>query len=124
MKKQKIKKALYWVLTSLVSLVLIASALGKFIKAEGQIKNAENWNIPYELLYVIALVEILIVVMLLMRRIKYGVGLLIVLMIGAMGTHLTHNEAQFTIINVILIGFASGIFFTGKVFDQKISSNE
>lgn len=120
MKNAKLQKIFYWVMTSLVSLVLIASALGKFMKEESQIKNAENWNIPFELLYVIALVEIAIVTLLLIRKVKYGVGLLVVLMIGAIGTHLTHKEGQFVILNLILIGLASGIFFTGKVFNQRI----
>ena len=113
MKKRTLLKILFWLQLSLLCLVLLASAIGKFFKIEAHIENAANWGFPYFIMYSIALYELLIV-FLLFKNIKMGLFMLTILMLGAITTHFVNDENQFIIVNIVILGITTGLFFTHK----------
>ena len=114
---------LFWIQISLLCLILLASAIGKFFKIEAHLENAANWGFPYFIMYSIALYELLIV-FLLFKNTKMGLFMLALLMLGAIITHFIDNENHFIIMNVIILGIATGLFFTNKTLEKSKPLNQ
>ncbi len=108
-----------WVLITLVVIILVSSAYGKFSGSEAQRLNAANWGFPYWLMYPIALYELAISLLFLVGKRNYGSVGLGLMMIVAAGVHLLNNEALYMIGNAVIILFAAGIYF----IDRKLKQN-
>ncbi len=92
MNKLKVANIGVWVLTVITAGLFLLSALPKFFMP-GWVSRFSAWGYPEWFLYVIAVLEAAGAVGLLIPRIApYAAGGLIVIMLGAMYTHLTHGE--------------------------------
>ena len=92
MDASKLKVGGIWTLTGITSALFLMSALPKFMMP-GWVGRFAAWGYPEWFLYVIATLEALGAVGLLIPRFaSYAAAGLVVIMIGAIYTHLTHDE--------------------------------
>ncbi len=90
----KTKKAIYWVLTGLVSFVFLGSAFGKLTGNEEALKMAANFGLDSKTYLLIGLVELASLILFIIPRTGIiGTILLSAYMGGAISTHLEHNES-------------------------------
>ena len=81
-----------WVLVGVTSALFLLSALPKFTMP-GWVGRFEAWGYPAWFLYLIAALETAGAIGLLIPRLApFAAGGLILIMIGAMYTHLTHDQ--------------------------------
>ncbi len=93
MKQQKIVKILGWVLTGIVSLLLIFSAFLKITQNELAVAQATAAGININTYQIIGVIELLAVVLFIIPRTGVvGTLLLAAYMGGAIVTHLVHQE--------------------------------
>lgn len=91
---EKTKKIIYWVLTGLVSLVFLGSAIGKLTANEEALKMAANFGLDPRTYTLIGVVELACLVLFIIPRTGViGTLLLAGYMGGAIATHLEHGEA-------------------------------
>lgn len=89
---KSLKAGALWTLTGIVSALFLLSAVPKFMMP-GWVGRFAAWGYPEWFLYVIALFEVLGAIGLLVPRLASYAGLgLVVIMFGAIYTHLTHDE--------------------------------
>jgi len=82
-----------WVLTALTAILFLLSGVPKFFEP-GWVPRFADWGYPQWFLYVIASLEAIGAIGLLVPRFaSYAAGLLIVIMIGAIYTHVTHDQS-------------------------------
>lgn len=92
MNKSKLANIGVWVLSAVTAALFLLSAMPKFFMPDW-LGRFEAWGYPEWFMYVIAILEAAGAVGLLIPRIApYAAGGLMVLMLGAMYTHLTHAE--------------------------------
>ena len=89
---EKTKKIIYWVLTGLVSIAFLGSALGKLNANAEALKMAENFGIDPNTYMLLGIIEILSLILFIIPRTGIiGTILLASYMGGAIATHLEHN---------------------------------
>lgn len=89
---EKTKKIIYWVLTGLVSIAFLGSALGKLNANAEALKMAENFGIDPNTYMLLGIIEILSLILFIIPRTGIiGIILLASYMGGAIATHLEHN---------------------------------
>lgn len=94
MNSNKSKNIIYWVLTSLVALVFLGSAIGKFSGNEEALKMASNFGLDAKTYIWIGIVELVCLVLFVIPRTGViGAMLLAAYMGGAIATHLEHGES-------------------------------
>ena len=85
-------KIFVWIMTGITSALFLVSAIPKFT-LPGWVSRFAAWGYPEWFLYVIAVLEAAAAIALLIPRLApYAAGGLVVIMLGAMYTHLTHGE--------------------------------
>lgn len=93
MTKARIANIGVWTLTTLTGALFLLSALPKFAMP-GWITRFAAWGYPQWFLYVIAVLEAAGAVALFVPRLApYAAGGLIIVMLGAVYTHITHDES-------------------------------
>jgi hypothetical protein len=94
MTTEKTKKIIYWVLTGLVSLVFLGSAIGKFTANEEALKIATNFGLDARTYTLLGVVELVCLILFIVPRTGIiGTLLLAAYMGGAIATHLEHGES-------------------------------
>jgi hypothetical protein len=90
----KSNKIIYWVLTGLISLVFIGSALGKLTANQESLKMASNFGLDAHMFTMIGIVELVCLILFIIPRTGIiGTMLLAAYMGGAIATHLEHGES-------------------------------
>jgi hypothetical protein len=90
----KSNKIIYWVLTGLISLVFIGSALGKLTANQESLKMASNFGIDANMFTILGIVELVCLILFIIPRTGIiGTMLLAAYMGGAIATHLEHGES-------------------------------
>ena len=90
----KTNKTIAWVLTGLISLVFLGSAVGKFMANEEALKMAETFGIDARTYLMIGVIELICLLLFIIPRTGIlGTLLLAAYMGGAIATHLEHGES-------------------------------
>ena len=90
----KSNKIIYWVLTGLISLVFIGSALGKLTANQESLKMASNFGIDANMFTMLGIVDLVCLILFIIPRTGIiGTMLLAAYMGGAIATHLEHGES-------------------------------
>jgi hypothetical protein len=90
----KSNKIIYWVLTGLISLVFIGSALGKLTANQESLKMASNFGIDAKMFTILGIVELVCLILFIIPRTGIiGTMLLAAYMGGAIATHVEHGES-------------------------------
>jgi len=93
MNKAKAANIAVWVLTVLTAILFLLSGVPKFF-APDWVPRFAGWGYSQWFLYVIAFLEAIGALGLLVPRYAfYAAGLFIVIMIGAIYTHVTHDQS-------------------------------
>jgi uncharacterized membrane protein YphA (DoxX/SURF4 family) len=89
----KTKKIIDWSLTSVVGLIFIGSAMGKFFGGDSSVQMAEGIGLTLGSLRVLGIVELIGVLLFILPRTGIlGTLILAAYMGGAIATHLTHGH--------------------------------
>jgi uncharacterized membrane protein YphA (DoxX/SURF4 family) len=87
------RRVLEWVVSGLLFLLFILAAVGKLTHSRGQIELFRRFGYPDGLYYIVGLMEVAGALLLLVpRTAPIGASLLALVMLGATGTHLWHQE--------------------------------
>ena len=90
----KTNKTVVWILTGLISLAFLGSAIGKFTANAEALKMAENFGIDASTYFMIGVVELICLLLFIIPRTGIlGTLLLSAYMGGAIATHLEHGES-------------------------------
>jgi hypothetical protein len=90
----KSNKVIYWVLTGLISLVFIGSALGKLTANQENLKMATNFGLDSATFTILGILELACVILFIIPRTGIlGTMLLAAYMGGAIATHVEHGES-------------------------------
>lgn len=90
----KTNKTISWVLTGLISLAFLGSAIGKFMANEEALKMAETFGIDASTYLMLGVVELICLLLFIIPRTGIlGTLLLSAYMGGAIATHLEHGES-------------------------------
>lgn len=90
----KTNKTIAWVLTGLISLAFLGSAVGKFMANEEALKMAETFGIDARTYLMIGVIELICLLLFIIPRTGIlGTLLLAAYMGGAIATHLEHGES-------------------------------
>ena len=91
--KEKTRKIVYWVLTGIVGLLFIASAMGKLFGSPDAVKMAEGFGLTAQTNMMLGIVELISVILFVIPRTGVlGALLLTAYMGGAIATHLEHGQ--------------------------------
>lgn len=90
----KTNKTISWILTGLISLAFLGSAIGKFMANEEALKMAETFGIDASTYLMLGVVELICLLLFIIPRTGIlGTLLLSAYMGGAIATHLEHGES-------------------------------
>src|SRR5712691_3793969 len=89
----KTKNVFAWILSILLALAFLLAGLPKLLAVTAWIEKFSHWGYPRWSLPLIGLLEVSGAILLLIPRFAiYGVGILIVVMLGAAYTHVANGE--------------------------------
>ena len=89
----KTKNIINWILTALVALVFLGSALGKIMGNANTLKMAESFGISAAAFKIIGIIEVVAALLFVFPRTGVlGAFILIAFMGGAIATHVEHNQ--------------------------------
>jgi hypothetical protein len=92
MQSEKTKRIIYWVLTSLISMVFLGSAASKFNGSEEALKMAGSFGLDAKTFTMIGVLELSCLLLFIIPRTGViGTLLLAAYMGGAIATHLQHG---------------------------------
>ena len=90
----KLKKIIYWLLTSLVAFVFVGSAFGKLTADMDALKIAVGFGLNEENYTILGVIEIISIILFIIPRTGVlGTLLLAAYMGGAIATHLEHGQS-------------------------------
>lgn len=101
----KVKNITAWIITALLVFGFIFSGYLKVTGNPEMVNGFKQWGYPWFFMYVIGVAELISAVGLPFRKARPWAALtLIIIMIGAIGTHLLHDEAAWAaLINLLLL---------------------
>ena len=116
MKKSRVlKEVALWIITVFLALVCLRSG---WLKVTGNIfwvRDFHRWGYPDWFRMVVGLAELLSLALLLVPRFAgYGASLFAAVMLGAIGTHYTHNETSRLPFNLLLLTLSLVIVFVRR----------
>ncbi|MGH1366684.1 MAG: DoxX family protein [Calditrichia bacterium] len=104
-----------WLLQIILGLLFLAAGAGKFLAAEVWIAKFSSWGFPQHFYLLIGLVELAAAVLLFIPRLfNYAIITLTAIMLGAVLTHLVHQEFAEIIRPIVFLLFLSFLFFLKK----------
>ncbi|MBO6577276.1 MAG: DoxX family protein [Rhodothermales bacterium] len=111
----KTKSIVGWVLRGLLAVMFVAAASGKVMGVEDWFVRFENWGLPSWMVYVTGVMELAGAIGLLIPKLAQKAALLlIVVMIGAAGTHARAGEWASLPVNAAYIAVLVGIIYLLK----------
>jgi uncharacterized membrane protein YphA (DoxX/SURF4 family) len=91
-----------WLLSGLLAFGFGFAGINKF-RGQGMVRAFRHWGYPDGFVYVIGALEMLLAAGLLIPRVApYAAGGLMVIMLGATGTHLAHGESNWKVTVLLL----------------------
>lgn len=106
------KEVVLWIVTLMLALVCLRSGWLKVTGNVFWVRDFHRWGYPDWFRIVVGIAELLSAGLLLVPRVAaYGAGLFALLMLGAICTHATHNEATRLPFNFLLLTFSLIIIF-------------
>ena len=110
-----VKEVVLWIIALFLALVCLRSG---WLKVTGNIfwvRDFQRWGYPDWFRIVIGIAELTSMVLLLVPRFAgYGASLFVVVMLGAIYTHATHNESSRLPFNLFLLALSLIIAFTRR----------
>lgn len=98
------KSKVQMVLTALLTLAFLGAGIMKLTGAEEAKQGFESWGYPIFFMYVIGLCEVAGAIGLWLRRFSYAAKVcIVILMAGAVLTHLLHREFQDSLGAIVLL---------------------
>jgi len=101
-----------WVISVLLGVAFVMSGGMKLSGAPEMVANFQRWGYPGFFIYVTGAIELVSALLLFMpRTAAYGAALLIPTMVGAVLTHLTHDEMSHAPVPLVLGALAAVVLF-------------
>ena len=98
MNREKLNTVIGWVLTGVVALILWLNGVGKLMNSPAAIAEFEHWGYSRLFMYTVGTLEVFAGLFLVAPQMSiYGAFLVIILMLGAVVTHILHDP----VINVL-----------------------
>ena len=112
MKNKKVQKYISWALQIILGLLFLAAGAGKFLAAEVWIEKFSNWGYPDNFYLFIGVVEVLAAILLFIPKFtKQAAMFLLVVMLGAVLTHIFNQEAAELIRPIIFMLLLSTLIY-------------
>ena len=106
------KEVLLWIVVLLLALVSLRSGWLKVTGNASWVRDFHRWNHPDWFRMLVGVAELISGALLLIPRLAgYGASVFVVIMIGAIYTHMTHNELSRVPFNLLLLAFSLIIVF-------------
>ena len=97
------KKLANHLLAALLTLGFLPPAILKLVAVPEMVENFARWGFPSWFMYVTGLLELTAAVLIVIPRTRaYGAALLVAVMVGAVGTHLSAGEAGQVVAPLVL----------------------
>src|SRR5437667_3866567 len=121
-----VKEVALWFIALFLALVCLRSGLMKVTGNVFWVRDFHRWGYPDWFRIVIGIAELTSMALLLVPRFaSYGASLFVVVMLGAIYTHATHNESSRLPFNLFLLALSLIIAFTRRPnFLQKLQKSE
>ena len=121
-----VREVVLWIIAVFLALICLRSG---WLKVTGNIfwvRDFHRWGYPDWFHIVVGIAELTSMVLLLVPRFaSYGASLFVVVMLGAIYTHATHNESSRLPFNLFLLALSLIIAFTRRPnFLQKLQKSE
>ena len=121
-----VREMVLWIVALFLALVCLRSG---WLKVTGNIfwvRDFHRWGYPDWFRIVVGIAELTSMVLLLVPRFAaYGASLFVVIMLGAIYTHATHNESSRLPFNLFLLALSLIIAFTRRPnFLKKLQKSE
>jgi putative oxidoreductase len=111
------KEVLLWIVTLFLALVCLRSGWLKVTGNVFWVRDFHRWGYADWFRILVGIAELTSTALLLIPRFAgYGAGLFAVVMLGAIFTHATHNEASRLPFNLLLLGLSLIIVFARRPF--------
>lgn len=95
-----------WIATAVIATIFVLSALPKLLGIELVREMFEEWKYPVELMYVVGLLELAGAFFILVPALaRFGFGILMFVMCGAIITHLMAGEPAMVVIPLAMLVF-------------------
>ena len=95
-----------WIAAAIIATIFVLSALPKLVGLDMVAESFEEWNYPVEFMYVVGLLELAGATLILIPAVaRYGFGILIFVMCGAIVTHVMSGEIAMAVIPLALLVF-------------------
>lgn len=106
------KELLLWIVVLLLALVCLRSGWLKVTGNVSWVRDFHRWNYPDWFRILVGVAELISGGLLLIPRFAgYGASLFVIVMMGAIYTHMTHNEFSRVPFNLPLLAFSLVIVF-------------
>ena len=121
-----VKEVALWIIALFLALVCLRSGWLKVTGNISWVRDFHRWGYPDWFRTVVGITELTSMVLLLVPRFaSYGASLFVVVMLGAIYTHATHNESSRLPFNLFLLTLSLIIAFTRRPnFLQKLQKSE
>ena len=121
-----VKEVALWIIALFLALVCLRSGWLKVTGNISWVRDFHRWGYPDWFRTVVGITELTSMVLLLVPRFaSYGASLFVVVMLGAIYTHATHNESSRLPFNLFLLALSLIIAFTRRPnFLKKLQKSE
>jgi len=110
-----VKEVALWIIALFLALVCLRSGWLKVTGNISWVRDFHRWGYPDWFRTVVGITELTSMVLLLVPRFaSYGASLFVVVMLGAIYTHATHNESSRLPFNLFLLALSLIIAFTRR----------
>ena len=110
-----VKEVALWIIALFLALVCLRSGWLKVTGNISWVRDFHRWGYPDWFRTVVGITELTSMVLLLVPRFaSYGASLFVVVMLGAIYTHATHNESSRLPFNLFLLTLSLIIAFTRR----------
>jgi putative oxidoreductase len=118
-----IKKVVNWVLTILLAVSMLGASYIKLTGTEFEKTAFVAWGYPVWFMYLTGIMELIGLILLVIPKTRfYGAVLILVVMIGAILTHLTHNEAGMVVPAFVLAIIAGVLVWLNRPLTVTVKS--
>jgi uncharacterized membrane protein YphA (DoxX/SURF4 family) len=106
------KEVLLWIVMLLLALVCLRSGWLKVTGNISWVRDFHRWNYPDWFRMLVGVAELISGALILIPRFAgYGASLFVVVMMGAIYTHMTHNEISRISFNILLLALSLVVVF-------------
>ncbi|MCP4977220.1 MAG: DoxX family membrane protein [Maribacter sp.] len=108
---KKYKSVFSWILRVLIFLGFLLASVGKLTNNPQVIEMFENWGYPNGFYFLIGILELILAVLLLIpKTLKIAIFGILIILIGAMATHIINDPLLELIRPIIFLVLLGGIY--------------